>query len=87
MASKYSSYDWVKLGLENSKVILPLIVLLLSATGFSTYTVLEKEDEITATRDQLTNVANHFAATTTPKVAIKPDPCGACIRKHEKEHH
>ncbi len=78
-----STFDWIKLAVENSKILIPLLLLLLSTTGYTVNDNLNKSKEIKASHEQIANIANHY---TTPKVA-KKSTCGDCLYKHEREYH
>lgn len=82
-----SAFDWIKLTLENSKVIFPILVLLMSTTGYTAFSNIEKDNEIKASQDQIVNIANHL---TKPVKNIKTVSCGSCkdlLKEHKKEHH
>ena len=84
-------FDWAKLGLDNSKIIYSIMLLLLSATGFSTCSVYEKDEELEITRNQVSEVASYYVNTRE----LKPEPvvesdCGSCQKlliKHKREFH
>lgn len=86
---KASVFDWVKLLLDNSKVVYPLIILLLSATGLSTYSsyeknveIVEKDIEIEASHNQLIAVANHLAPAKS-----ECKSCDKLMLDHKREYH
>lgn len=89
-----SAFDWVKLSLENFKVIVPILLLLVSVTGYTITDNMAKTQEIKDTQQQLTNVANHYAKSIKPlkplsKPLSKPltNCCRVLIDGHLKEHH
>lgn len=78
-----STFDYIKLAVENSKIILPLLLLLMSATGYTVNDNFNKSKEIKATQEQLTNVANFYAKP----IVKQKDCCSTQINSHEREHH
>lgn len=86
---KATIFDWVKLMLDNSKVVYPLIILLLSVTGLSTYNSFEKDIEIEASQKQITEIANYYANTLVVDMPVKDD-CESCkelLLEHKREFH
>ena len=81
-----TAFDWIKLGLENSKVILPILVILLSATGYTVNDNFTKDQEIKDTQEQIANVANYYAKPII-KPVVKTDCCIDSMKSHEKEYH
>ena len=82
-----SAFDWIKLGLENSKVVLPIILLLVSTTGYTINDNMNKSGEIEASQKQLTNVANYYSKKDK---VVEPSKCGSCdgqIESHNREYH
>jgi len=82
------AFDWIKLVLDKWAVILPICLFLASATGlsFSMVDNSDKDAEIKAVQEQITNIANHYK----PKeVVIKStcSPCGSYLNQHLKEYH
>lgn len=82
-------FDWIKLILDKWTVILPICLFLASATGlsFSMVDSADKDAEIKATQEQITNIANHYAA---PKTITVKSNCGECMRAVKnlrKEYH
>jgi hypothetical protein len=85
-----SRFEWVKLWLENIKVVVPLIIMLCAALGYTVTDNIVKNTELDDTKHQVTAIANHLG-----KVAVKPTPTiikkyittgKGCI-EHEKEYH
>lgn len=87
MADKF---QWVKLFIENPKVIIGIYLFLVSTSGFNFWNTSEAEAEAKASQEQIAVIADHYAATTTPKIVVQKSSCGACmleIRKLRKEYH
>lgn len=90
---KATVFDWVKLMLDNSKVIYPFIILLISITGLSTYDSFEKGIEIEASQTQIAEIANYYASAPVVEAPVKApvkDNCESCeklLLEHKKEYH
>jgi len=83
-----TAFDWIKLALDKWTVILPICLFLASATGlsFSMADSADKDAEIKAAQEQITNIANHYK----PKEIIVKStcsPCGSYLNQHIKEFH
>lgn len=59
-------FKWVKLFVENPKVIIGLYVAFSSATGISTYFNIEKSDIIISMDDKLTELSEKMSETHAP---------------------
>ena len=73
-----SVFDWVKLGLENAKVILPVLVLLLSGLGLTVKDNIAKAEEIKDSQSQIAAIANYYTAP-------KKECCN--LDEYLREHH
>ena len=85
-------YDWFKLIIEN-KAITSVVLVLLSTTGFTLFDnfdksdkIAEKDSEITAIQQQVSNVASLYSK---PEKVLKTQSnlCQKLIKSHEKEYH
>ena len=83
-------WDKLKIMSDVIKNNWPLIIIGLTAlSSLSTnaiqyFTKAGVEQELVATQNQVTAVASHFTATTTPKIVVRESPCGNCIKRIEK---
>lgn len=74
-------FDWVKLALDNKWLVI------MCFTGFSSVvtnaaqlmTNQDLEVETKASQEQIAMIANHYAATTTPKIVVQKSSCGNCF--------
>ena len=85
------SFRWIKLFVENSKVIVSFYLLLASTAGFNIYSGYEKEGELKASQNQVAEVASYYVKTREikPEQAIEDD-CDSCIQlliEHKREFH
>lgn len=78
------AYDKLKILSEVLKNNWPMIILACTAlssmmTNASQYmTNSDHEIEKKASQEQIAAIANHYAATTTPKIVVQKSPCGDC---------
>ncbi len=76
-----SVFDWVGMLLKNGKVIGALYLGLVSATGFSTFSWWQAEEETLAAHRQVEAVAKHLSKARVKVVS------GRTLTQHEKEMH
>lgn len=85
-------YDWVKLALDNKWLVIMCFTGLGSMVTNAAQLVTNQdlEEEQKASQEQIAMIANHYAATTTPKIVVQKSSCGNCnffIKQHEGEFH
>lgn len=59
-----TTYDWVKMMVENSKSLLLVIVVLTSTLGFTVNEGMVLADEVKLTKQQVTLVAQHLTRSS-----------------------
>ncbi len=79
-----TAFQWMKLGLENAKIILPVLMLLLATTGYTLSDNLDKSQELEDSQAQITAIADHFYQTT--QIIVQPQPC-CDLKDHLREYH
>jgi len=55
-----SKYEWIKLILENSKVLISIIIFLFSLNGYNFLTKLGVESSLVETQKQVAEVATQY---------------------------
>lgn len=86
-----TGFEWTKLGLDNVKVVLPILIVLASTAGFTindnldkNSVIKEQEKEAIESQEQMSNIAEHFYITTKPikpqAKSVKVQCTSACIK-------
>ena len=95
-----SVLEYIEVGLKYSKTIATIFLFLVTALGWNVVdnfdkssTIEQKEKEVAEAMDQITNIAEHFYITTTPKKIKSNAPVVQCtavcieiINEKLKEH-
>ena len=79
-----TKFQYIKLFVENAKVIIPLIIMLCTALGWTITDSIQKDEDLAATQEQVTAVANHLSKKThiVKKVIIRDK-----VNEHIQEYH
>ena len=79
---KAELFDWVKLLLDKWTIVVPMLLFIGSTTGlsFSMMDNSDKDIELIAKDEQITNIANHY---TKPK-AVESSDCNYCKKEINK---
>jgi len=80
-----STFQWVKLIVENAKVVIPLILMLCTALGWTITDGIAKDEEIRDTQEQVGRVASHLSRQHTATSTVIQQSNG--VAAHEKEYH
>jgi len=78
-------FQWVKLLVENAKVVIPLVLMLCTALGWTITDNIDKDAEIRDTQEQVGRVASHLSKQHTPTPVVIQQSNG--VAAHEKEYH
>jgi len=89
-----TKFEYVKLFIENIKVIIPVVIMLVSALGWTVTDNIGKSKEIKNTQDQIAVIANHYNRPEVKEVKeivkIVREDCGKCaalVHNHIQEYH